>query len=58
MWPDRLSDLGPLALESDALSTALRNPAHHESFKPMLAPYKLHMRVGVSRQLFKEGRFL
>ena len=27
MWPDRVSDLGPLALESDALPTALRGPA-------------------------------
>ena len=27
MWPDRVSNPGPLALESDALPTALRNPA-------------------------------
>ena len=27
MWPDRVSSPGPLALESDALQTALRGPA-------------------------------
>ena len=27
MWPDRVSNSGPLALESDALPTALRGPA-------------------------------
>ena len=27
MWPDRVSNQGPLALESDALPTALRGPA-------------------------------
>ena len=27
MWPDRVSNLVPLALESDALLTALRGPA-------------------------------
>ena len=27
MWPDRVSNPGPLALESDALLTALRGPA-------------------------------
>ena len=27
MWPDRVSNPGPLALESDALPTALRSPA-------------------------------
>ena len=26
MWPDRASNLGPLAYESDALPTALRGP--------------------------------
>ena len=26
MWPDRVSNPGPLALESDALPTALRGP--------------------------------
>ena len=28
MWPDRVSNPGPLALEADALPTALRVPAH------------------------------
>ena len=28
MRPDRVLNLGPLALESDALPTALRGPAH------------------------------
>ena len=27
MWPDRVSNAGPLTLESDALSTALRGSA-------------------------------
>ena len=27
MWPDRVSNPGPLAYESDALLTALRGPA-------------------------------
>ena len=27
MWPDRVSNRGPLAHESDALPTALRSPA-------------------------------
>ena len=27
MWPDRVSNPGPLAHESDALPTALRDPA-------------------------------
>ena len=27
MWPGQASNLGPLALESDALATALRGPA-------------------------------
>ena len=28
MWPDRVLNPGPLALESEALPTALRGPAH------------------------------
>ena len=28
MWPDRVSNLGTLAFESDALPTALRGPAY------------------------------
>ena len=28
MWPDWVSNLGPLALESDALLTALQGPAN------------------------------
>ena len=27
MWPDRVSNPGPLALESDAVPTKLRGPA-------------------------------
>ena len=30
MWPDRVSNSGPLAHESDALPTALRGPAKDE----------------------------
>ena len=29
MWPDRVSNPGPLALESDALLTAARGPAQY-----------------------------
>ena len=28
MWPDRVSNPGPLTYESGALPTALRSPAH------------------------------
>ena len=28
MWPERVSNPGPLTYESDALPTALRGPAH------------------------------
>ena len=38
MWPDRVSNPGPLALESDALPTALRGPAS-KKFQEIL--YKL-----------------
>ena len=30
MWPDRVSNLGPLTYESGALPTALRGPAKKE----------------------------
>ena len=33
MWPDRVSKLGPLALESDVLPTALRG----STFRPLLS---------------------
>ena len=29
MWPDRVSNPGPLTYESGALPTALRDPANH-----------------------------
>ena len=29
MWPDRVSNEGPLTYESGALPTALRSPAHY-----------------------------
>ena len=31
MWPDRVSNPGPLTYESGVLPTALRSPAHKES---------------------------
>ena len=43
MCPDRVSNLGPLAFESDALPTALRNPAKTIYY------YKLHIRKGLER---------
>ena len=30
MWPDRVSIPGPLALESDAIPTALRSPVRYD----------------------------
>ena len=33
MWPDQVSDPGPLALESDALPISLRGLAHDEERK-------------------------
>ena len=33
MWPDRISDPGPLALESVVLPITLRGPAHDEERK-------------------------
>ena len=33
MWPIRVTDRGPLALESDALPVALRGQAHDEERK-------------------------
>ena len=33
MWPDRVSNPGPLALESEALPTALRGPAQIDVFQ-------------------------
>ena len=32
MWPDRVSNPGPLNYESGALPTALRGPAHLEEY--------------------------
>ena len=58
MWPERVSVPGPLAFESDAIPSALRGLAHHESCQPILALYKLHVRVGFNRQLSKKRRFL
>ena len=40
MWPDRVSNSGPLSFESDALSTALRGPTvngmNHDSVDGMV----------------------
>ena len=43
MWPDRVSNPGPLTYESGALSTALRGPAYLEvddllHFMPSIKP--------------------
>ena len=52
MWPDRVSNPGPLTYESGALPTALRGPAVHEgrwslnSFTPNRFVY-LVARTGV-----------
>ena len=37
MWPDRVSNPGPLTFESDALPTALRGPATTEVLYVKLA---------------------
>ena len=39
MWPDRVSNPGPPALESDALPTAIRGPANlhvHYNVQPVI----------------------
>ena len=38
MWPDRVSNPRPLALESDALPIALRGPATTRSVSVILIP--------------------
>ena len=60
MWPDQVLNPGPLALESDALLTALRSPAlNRESLSPQTSGflklftscyfYKLHALVLIHR---------
>ena len=36
MWPDRVSNPGPLALESDMLLTVLHSPAIPENWVPIV----------------------
>ena len=36
MWPDRVSNPGPLALESDALPTASRSSAYYQHREKLL----------------------
>ena len=47
MWPDRLSNSGPLALELDALPFALRGRPAHANLRPLIIkfnnrPYAFH----------------
>ena len=42
MWPDRVSNLGPLTYESGALATALRGPANDIKSRLHLHTYFYH----------------
>ena len=47
MWPDRLSNSGPLALELEALPFALRGRPAHANLRPLIIkfnnrPYAFH----------------
>ena len=46
MCPDRISNRGPLALESDALPTALLGPAGLKCNESFNCNYKLMKKVG------------
>ena len=46
MWPDRISNPGPLALESDALPTALRGPAILNYKTELNRMYKIAVIIG------------
>ena len=62
MWPDRVSNPGPLVLESDAVPTALCDPAyskylfhvfaHYVTFMKTRVPYKFYIlgQIGLSKQ--------
>ena len=47
MWPDRVSNPGPLTYESGALPTALRGPANNPRSSGDGYIYIKHMGVGV-----------
>ena len=48
MWPDQVSNLGPLALESDVLPAALRGPA----------PLSLTLIFNIPEQMFQMALLL
>ena len=57
MWPDRVSNPGPLTYESGALPTALRGPAarvimkgHVQWKKPCLLPKRFSTPVKLNRR--------
>ena len=63
MWPDRVSNMGPLALESDALPTALHGPAkllqrRHDHKKHLLlsCTYGRCFMLIVFRPLFRTSK--
>ena len=42
MWPDQVSNPGPLTCESGALLTALRGPAKNKTYPHIQIPYSGH----------------
>ena len=52
MWPDRVSNPGPLTYESGALPTALRGPAIHV-VKGALTPIRGRMPMLYIHEIYK-----
>ena len=56
MWPDRVSNPGPLALESDALPTALRGAAKMKISDMLLIYYQCNATDSLLKGRFLEFR--
>ena len=48
MWPDQVTNPGPLALESDALPTAVRGPAQISMMNGYTHTFSRHFCEGVN----------
>ena len=58
MWPDRVSNPGHLALESDALPTALRSPAPvRRSFANTQVSHNVAQLLNSTDKLYKSRPF-
>ena len=51
MWPDRVSNPGPLTYESGSLPTALRGPAYHPAIIEILLK---RSKIAIHPSIFKE----